>query len=207
MRSYPRKQNIFWEKLTIYGIYFIYKGKVKLVSQELQGKEQIVRLATDGDLLGILSANSNETYILSAFALDDSAICFIDNPTLFQALLENPQFSLNILLYYCNLMRRMEIRSRNFACMNVKEKVADSILHLYRTYGGKKENNKILLNAQLPHREIAMLCGTSEEQVSRTFSELVSEKLITVEGRKVYINDMDKLDNAVTCCSTDKRLL
>lgn len=45
-------QNFIIEGAPIHGLYFINHGKVKVAKTGLNGKEQIVRLTKDGDIIG-----------------------------------------------------------------------------------------------------------------------------------------------------------
>src|ERR1035437_2146700 len=62
------KDCIFREDGYIEGIYFIQQGNVKIVSKGAAKKEQIVRLATDGHVLGH-RGNGDDKYPISAIAL------------------------------------------------------------------------------------------------------------------------------------------
>src|SRR5665647_2450215 len=49
---YKKGNYIFCEGETNYGIYFIQQGGIKVVTTSLHGREQIVRLAKEGQILG-----------------------------------------------------------------------------------------------------------------------------------------------------------
>ena len=54
------------------GLYCINRGKVKLYKTGQDGKEQVVRLAKDGDVVGYRALISGTPYSASAAVLDDA---------------------------------------------------------------------------------------------------------------------------------------
>jgi CRP/FNR family transcriptional regulator len=58
-------------------LFCVHSGKIKLSRTGDEGKEQIVRLAGEGDVIGYRALLSNDRYQSSAIALEDAAICFI----------------------------------------------------------------------------------------------------------------------------------
>jgi len=74
---YKRGQNLFYEGSRAIGVHCIYEGKVKLTKLGIDGKEQIVKIASDGEVLGYNSLLSQMPYNVSAEALDDAVVCFV----------------------------------------------------------------------------------------------------------------------------------
>src|SRR5438874_639047 len=70
-------QYLFREGDRVFGLFFIQSGKVKVISTGLNAKEQIVRLASDGHVVGHRGFGS-ETYPIGAVALEDTIACFLD---------------------------------------------------------------------------------------------------------------------------------
>ena len=59
------------------GVYCVNKGKVKIFTRGEEGKEQIINIAGEGEIIGFRSMFSGEPYKVSATALEESNICFI----------------------------------------------------------------------------------------------------------------------------------
>ena len=76
--SYKKGQYIIREGESVSGIYFIKEGKIKVVSSGLNGKEQIVRLASDGHILGH-RGYGGEIYPIGAVALLVNSLWFLAN--------------------------------------------------------------------------------------------------------------------------------
>ena len=189
--KYPKGQNIFREGGRVMGVYFIQNGKIKVVSTGYDNKQQITRLAKNGHILGHMGYG-RETYPVGAVALDDSWVCFVDNTTINDAFLNNPKFVQALMSFYSSELRKIELRFRYLAQMTMKEKVVCALFYLKEMFGQNAEDGS--LNVCFSRQELAELCGTNAEQVSRELTILEKEMLIEKDGRKLIILDSDKLE-------------
>jgi CRP/FNR family transcriptional regulator, cyclic AMP receptor protein len=188
---YKKGQYIIIEGSPVYGIFFINQGKVKVVSNGFNDRLQIVRLANNGHLLGH-RGYGGEIYPISAIAIEDSNICFVDNDTLYKAFMANPKFTFEMMMFYSRELRKTEIRIKYLAQMTVREKVAEAILFIKDSF--ESENNKKIVNdIILTREEIAGIAGTNTEQVSRFISEFKNSNILETEGKKIIIKDEKKL--------------
>src|ERR1035437_3491546 len=87
---------IFREGGYVEGIYFIQHGNVKVVAKGTDNRDQIVRIAVDGQVLGHRGFGDDK-YPISAVALSDTTVCFIDNETLYGAFMEHPKLTLHMM--------------------------------------------------------------------------------------------------------------
>ncbi|MBK6263989.1 Crp/Fnr family transcriptional regulator [Marivirga sp. S37H4] len=181
---YPKGQYIFTEGSPVFGAYFILSGQVKVVSSVFSGKQNIVRLASDGHMVGHKGIG-HETYNIGAVALQDSRICFVSNELLYDAFLNNPHFTIEVMMFYSKELRKSETRSKYFAQMTTEEKVAYAILYTYETLQDHDEDG--LPCIFLSRQELAELAGTNAEQVSRSITTFKNDGLISPEGRCVKI--------------------
>jgi CRP-like cAMP-binding protein len=178
--EHQAKDIIFREGGYMEGVYFIQQGKVKVVAKGANNKEQIVRMAIDGQILGH-RGSGDDKYPISAIALCDTTVCFIDNDTLYDAFMEIPKLTLQMMEFYSRELRRTEIRMKYLTQMNVKEKIAESLLFLKQVFGIKPNDGTI--NVCLTRCEIASMIGVTAEQISRDIGVFEKKKLIKKKGR------------------------
>ncbi|MCC5918071.1 MAG: Crp/Fnr family transcriptional regulator [Cryomorphaceae bacterium] len=191
---YPKGQSIFREGSRVFGAYFIQEGKVKVVSSNLMGKEQTVRLAGNGHMLGHMGYGS-ETYPIGAFTLEDSHLCFLDNDILYQAFMHNPRFTFEVMMFYSRELRKSELRAKCFAQMTTEEKVIYAIVYTAETFGICPDKSTI--GVDLPRQELANIAGTNADQVSRAISSLKNRSLVKVVGKSLMIPNLQKLKNEI----------
>src|SRR3990167_7709770 len=95
--QYKRKQIIFYEGNPVVGLYCIRSGKVKLYKTSSDGKQQILKIAQGGDILGHSSLFTNTPHMATAEVIEESDICFLDKTRFLFVLRANPSVSLKLL--------------------------------------------------------------------------------------------------------------
>ena len=187
-------QQFIIEGAPVNGLFFILKGTVKVFRTGINGREQIVRFATEGEIIGHRGFGTEEYYSIGAIALKDSVLCYFSKEDLQDVLLENPKFAYDMMLFYANELNRSENKVKSISQMTVRERVVDSLLYIHRKFGIL--NNYI--NLALSRKEYADYAGTTEEQVIRVFSSLKKEGLISARGKKISIPDVQLLKNEIS---------
>ena len=177
------------------GLFFMNKGKAKILKTGIYGKEQILRFVTKGEIIGHRGFGIREKYSISAVALEDSILCNFTNKTLEKMLKEIPGLTYDLMLFYANELNNSESKVKAIAQMTVREKVIDTLLYINRKFG---TNHKGLLDLQLSRKEIASFAGTTDEQVTRTLSALKKEKLIFTTGKRIGIVNTNQLSKEIS---------
>lgn len=189
-----KTQSFILEGAPVHGLYFVRAGQVKVAKTGRHGKEQIVRFATGGDIVGHRGFGAGEFYQISATALTNTTLCHFSSSTMLHMLHQVPGLTVDMMLFYADELNRSESKVKKFAQMNVREKVIDSLLQLHRKFG----QHRGLLNIQLSRKELSDLAGTTEEQVIRTLSTLRKEEQIRTEGKKIGIINVELLNKEIS---------
>jgi len=192
---YKKGESIFREGEPIYGIHFIQQGGVKVVTTILHGREQIVRLAREGQILGHRGLGRT-FYYFNAVALVDSLVCFVENELFYEACLNCPTFAYNLIFFYASELRRAELRVKNQAQMNIREKVAMAFIYSHEIFGMNPKTK--MLNISLSRQGIADIAGTTAEQVTRQLSLFEKEKLIARHKREIIFLNIKGLEDIVS---------
>ncbi len=191
---YKKGDYIFREGNTMLGIHFIQQGGVKVVTPNLNGREQVVRIASDGNILGH-RVLGNDKYYFNAIALMDTNVCFIETGLFRDSCMSIPDFAYNLILFYALELRRTELRVKYHAQMNIREKVAEAFVYLNDVFGTNAATKT--LNIELDRQEIGDVAGTTPEQVSRQLNDFENEKLILRKKREIQILNVKGLKNIV----------
>ncbi len=189
---YKKGQAIFYEGNQPTGIYCINKGQIKVYKTGKIGKEQIVRMAKDGDVLGYRSLLEGSSYSATAEAIEDSTICFIDKKCFMETLEDNAGLSLKVIQLLSQALGEAENFIQSLAQKSVRERLAESLLLLKAKYGVDPED-KTLLAITLTREDIANLVGTATETAIRLISEFKEEGLISFEGKRLRFINIKKL--------------
>jgi CRP-like cAMP-binding protein len=189
-RTIKKGETIFEEGDTINGIYCVKDGVCKLSKLSPNGKDQIVKLIKKGELLGQRSLISDEPVNLSAVALEDMQVCFIPKSEIMGFFDKNNQFSMNVMKTICGDLKEADVNMVNMAQKTVKERLAETLLHLHDTFG---INDDKTLKIQLSREELASMIGTATESCIRLLSDFSKLGLIELTGKKITLKDISKL--------------
>jgi CRP-like cAMP-binding protein len=181
---FKKGQIILHEGNRTQGVYCIHKGKVKISRMGPEGKDQIIRFAKDGDLLGYRSLLSGESLSASMVALEDTQVCFMPKNLMFEFIETNPRFSLDLMKLACHDLGEAGRLITNMAQKNVRERLAEILLMLKNIFGEDEEG---YLNVSLTREEYANMVGTATETVIRLLSDFKSNDIIDAKGRKMRI--------------------
>lgn len=194
MTLYKKGQIIFHEGRMPTGIYCLNTGKAKIYKLGFDGKEQIVRFALPGGLIGIRALLGGRQYSASAKALEDSQVCFIDKTTFFRFTLKYSELSHDLMTTLSFLLEEAENKLTSLAQKPVRERLAETLLILNKIFkpdNGKKPEQDAIIS--LSREDLANIVGTATETVIRLLSEFKDQKLVEVNGRKIKLLDIEGL--------------
>ena len=186
IEQYKRSSVIYRESSRINGCYCLQKGIVKVFKTGIDGKEQIIRFAQPGDIIGFRSVLSNELACTTAEVLDDAVTCYIPSETLIHLVKNNGDFSIELMQITCKELGEANAYITDIAQKTVRERLAEILIHLKNDFG-LDENN--VLQISLTREELANIVGTATESVIRLLSEFKQDELIVLNGRKIGILD------------------
>lgn len=191
---FKKGKSIFKEGEKVKGIYFIYSGSVKVHKEWSDKKELVIRFAKSGGVIGFRGFGKTKVYPVSATALEDSKICFVENDFFETSLTNNPSLTYQFMQLYADELLKAELRMRNLALMEVKGRIAETLLELCDLFGAGK--NKYLTVA-VSRQDIAAHAGTTYETVFKFLRTLINDKIISTSGKNIKVNDTEKLKKFV----------
>ena len=187
---YKKGDNVFVEGTRGHGLYCVYQGKVKIHKLGAEAKEQIVRFAKEGDVIGYRSLLSNEPYYATATTLEDSVLCYLTKKTFLEMLENNKNLSYNVIQMLTQNLKESEKKIINLKQKPVIQRICESLLILKEKFGLTDDG---FLSVRLSRREIGDLAGVTTETTIRTLSELNKKGIIHLKGKTIQLVDMNKL--------------
>ncbi len=187
---YKKGQALFHEGAYPYALYIINHGKVKLLVN-MDGKEQIVRLAQDGDTIGYRALLSKDKYSATAVAMEESKICTIPANFFFKIIEQNIKVAMSYTSLLAKELREAQTKMAELALKPVRERVAESLIVLKQTFGLDKDGQTI--NVNISREEIAQLAGTATETSIRVLSDLKKSQIIDFDKKRIKILNPHKL--------------
>ncbi|TRX59420.1 Crp/Fnr family transcriptional regulator [Fulvivirga sp. M361] len=188
---FKKGQNIFYEGNHSHGLYCIYSGKVKLTKWGSENREQIIRFAGKGEVLGYKALLSDSPYNATATAIEDCQVCHISKSVFLSKLNENKKLAFSTIQLMAGNLRTIEDTLITVSQSQVKERVARALLLLKAKFGLEEDN--VTLSVTLSRREIGELASTTIETAIRTLSQLKKDQVIAFDRKKIKIIDMERL--------------
>lgn len=173
-------------------LYAVKNGSFKTCVLKMDGRQQVTGFYMTGELLG-LDAISPEKHTCDTIALVDSEVCEVP----FKKLEEIGRSIPSLMHQLHKIMSREIVQDRSImmllGSMRAEERLAAFLLNLSTRLArrGYSPTNFIL---RVTREDIGSYLGLKLETVSRAFSKLQDEGLITVNIKHVTLHDIDKLN-------------
>lgn len=187
---FKKGENLFQEGETVKGMYFIYSGLVKVHKKWSDDKELILRFAKQGAIVGHRGLGSDTIYPVSATALTNTRICFVDLDFFITTLKVNTGYLFDLMMFFAAELKESEKRMRNLAHMNTKGRIAQSLLTLQEKFG---VDNDGYINIEISRQDLASYSGTTYETLFKMLNELSEERALGLDNKKIAITDSNKL--------------
>lgn len=189
---YQKGDVIFREGTVPSGIFLIRSGKVKKYKVDQIGKEQIIYVADQGELIGYHGVLSEERCPDSAAALEDSMISFIPKEDFLETLTRSPLFMQRLLKALSHEFTVLSNSISVFAQRTGPERLAIALIVLRERYKNVQQTDQqIVLN--ISRADLANIAGIAQENVIRLLKEFKTEGILDTEGRKIMIKDVKLL--------------
>lgn len=184
--SYQKKDIIFKQDTFTSHVMFIKSGLVKVFKEGRNGKSIILKIATPGSFLGLISIFGESTFQYSATAIEECDITFIEIRAFYELLEKNGKYSAYLLkeLSADNLYMFDKLLSQYQK--QLPGKIADLIL-----YFSEFIYKSTSFEFPLTRNELAEFAGTTKESMIRTLTEFKNDKIIELDGKSVKINSID----------------
>ena len=168
-------------------ILFIKKGLVKLFL-ETKPTPTIISVEKNGYFLGLQSITGQGVFHYSVEAIEDTELCLVNIEVFKELILENAKFAAGVLGYINKDMVKLYDRLHSAAHKQIHGRFAEFLLYL-------KDNiyQENPFTISITKKDMADIISTSSESVSRLFTELKKEKIISEKGKTITVIDEDKL--------------
>src|SRR5450759_3535110 len=135
---------------------------------------------------------SYNLWSVSAIAIEDSAICIFEKSSFIRILKKNPDLSMKFIKVIADELWFSNNRTVSLTQKHVRGRLAESILILRDTYGFEADGKTIRIS--LSREDIANLSNMTTSNAIRTLSNLASEGIIEITGRRISIIDSNQIE-------------
>ncbi len=176
-------------------LYVIRSGFLKTTVSSEDGHDQVTGFQMAGEIVG-LDGIATDLHTCDAIALEDTEVCALPF-----ARIEEIATQVKALQHHVHkIMSREIVREHHVMLllgnMRAEERLAAFLLNLMqRLHERGFSSSDVVL--RMTREEIGSYLGLTLETVSRTFSKLAEDNVITVNQRHVHIQDSEALQRIV----------
>jgi len=191
-KIYLKGDIIFREGSLPSGIFLIVEGKVKKYKLDREGREHIIYVGNEGELIGYHALLAEDRYPDSAATLEKSKIAFIPKEDFLNVLERSEVVNRRLLKALSHEFSVFANSLSVFAQKSVRERLALQLIVL-------REKYKLDFKPGMPveiimsRDDLASLAGTVRENVARILGEFKQKGILGTQGRKIIVHDVKQL--------------
>lgn len=184
--SYGPNVVLFAEKEASRGVFIVLEGEVRLSINSTDGKRLSLRIARKGDILGLSSALTGNSYEMTAETLYPAKVGHVGRSEFHAYLARHPQVY-PIVTEELSRQMVMACEQLRTVCLSASapEKLARLLLEWSETDQGSDSGGRVRFS--LTHEEIGEFIGASRETVTRTLSNFRHRHLVSFRGSMLEI--------------------
>ena len=189
---YKKGEIIFKEGDKPMGLMILAEGKVKIFKEGVGGREQIVRMAKPVGFIGYRALFAEENHTATAVAIEDCVSCIVDKESVYRVIRSNAELSMSIIASFASELGFSHDRTVTLTQKHIRGRLAESLIFLKNTYGYEDDGKTIKI--YLSREDVANLSNMTTSNAIRTLSTFAQEGVIAIDGRKIRILDLHKLE-------------
>lgn len=167
--------------------YLVVSGRLRLIQHTSDGKDVTMADFMPGDVIGLGTLLTGESYPGSAEVLETSELVTLAGPPLWELLNSQAMFGVRVIQMLAARLHEAHNRIRELSAERVQQRVARSLLRLVEKVGVADHNGSVRLDIRLSRQDLAQMNGTTLETISRTLSFWETEGLLESRREQIVI--------------------
>lgn len=184
-------KNLYHNGDKLHSIYNIRAGILKSESSYADGRQQVIKFYSPGELAGLdgLQDGHHQT---ATTALTNSEVCCINYPQLLNAAKSYPALQANLDRLMSTLLNDTQAHIFLLACFNANEKLAQFLIEFSNKINALDVSSDEF-HLPMNRGELSSYLGITIETLSRSFSYLINKKILAVRNKRIAVLQKDKL--------------
>lgn len=176
-----------------HGFYIVVYGQVKLAFTSSKGVEKVMKLVGPGQSFGEAVMFLDKPYPLSAHVLADSLLLHISKTVVYEEIARDPAFCRKMLAGLSMRLHGLVQDVESYSLHSSTQRVIGYLLQheTANPVAGKAPHIRLTASKTI----IASRLNITPETFSRILHDLSATGLISVEGKDITIQDIEKLRN------------
>ena len=185
IHNFKRNQIIYAEGDEPEYLWCLLTGKVKKFKDGIGGRQQILRVYRHIQYIGYRAYFAKERYVTSISAFEPSTLGAIPMSLVEELINSNRALAWFFIHELSKHLGGSDTKIVNLTQKHIRGRLAEALLLLADNYGYEEDGQTIKI--YMAREDIANLSNMTTSNAIRTLSTFVTEKLITVDGRRIKI--------------------
>jgi CRP-like cAMP-binding protein len=186
-----RSEILFHRGDEVHGFHVIVYGQVKLAFISAGGDEKVVEILGPGQSFGEAVMFMRRPHVVTAQALADSLLLYVERDVVFDELKRDPDFAARMIAGLSRRLHQLIGDLEAYSMRSGTERVIGFLLH--RCGDGLPADGVADVTLPTTKGVIASRLNLTQEHFSRILHDLSASGLIEVHGRTVRIVDVGRL--------------
>ncbi len=173
------------------GFHVLVYGQIKLGLSSPQGTEKVVEIIQAGQSFGEAIMFMDKAYFVFAQALTDSLVLHVSKAAIYDELAADHAFVRKMLAGMAMRLHQLMIDVESYSLHSGTQRVIGYLMHELPEHEHAKDN--VVLELAANKGVIASRLNLTQEHFSRILHDLIELGLIVVDGKRILIPSMSKL--------------
>ncbi|MCX6308412.1 MAG: Crp/Fnr family transcriptional regulator [Bacteroidia bacterium] len=191
VQTFKKNEIIHFEGDRPTHIMCLIRGKVKVYKEGVGGRNQIVRILQPISYFAYRAFFADTNYNTSACAFETSTIVMIPREVILLLVHQNNNLAFFFIQQLSVDLGVSDARQVNLTQKHIRGRLAESLIFMRDNYG--LEEDGATINVYLSREDLANLSNMTTSNAIRTLSMFVSERVISMDGRRIKVIDEDRL--------------
>ncbi len=166
-------------------VFFIVSGKVKVTLYGEEGREIVLSILKQGDMVGEMSIIDDLPRSANVEAIEDLECLVIGKQAFLNYLSKHHKVYIRFLAYLSGRLREATRKIGGLALLDVCGRIAHTLIGMAGRSGAA--GSSVVAVDRITHEELAAMIGSSREVVSRALKKMTHEGYIKIEKDKMIL--------------------
>lgn len=189
-RIFQKRECVFIKGGVPRNLYVVISGQIKVCTPTLEGHEKVISVFGAMQVISDASLFHGDNYLTNAEALESSLIYCIPKSVVIELIRSDVGFAERFISEVC---LKVKMLINEISTCAVRNSVQRAIDYLLRCLPDHHQASSACITLSTTKQLIASQLNFTPETLSRIFHDLVEVGLIEVDGKTIFIKDIDKL--------------
>lgn len=181
-KSVPAGTNMITAEQPGEVVYVLLEGTVKILIEQMDGREVILAFLGAGDTVGEMSLVDSAGRSANVMTMEKCTFLWMDRNTFHDLLKNVPEFTQNLVRMLSSRLRMANEQIQSLSSLDVAGRLARQILAFAERYGQEEPGQGVRIPLRLTQSDLAELVGASRERVNQVMVDFRQKGYLAVDS-------------------------